>query len=364
MGSNSEGFSIINNASYNLINKKTFKSLDQRQRDEKAYEKSAGELMRKALKNCATLCDFEKLLNENTQRQSANFGVIDDIGGAAFYEVYCENDSDSSETEWEKFDVTKPEIAPSGYLIRTNFSFSGDMMDSAMSKWGVIRYKTTWSLFDTYLANKKRFSVDFVLSKAVRHLGKIIPRKNISDLKLPKDRDDNTLVWTKDCVVRHSTVSSMVVQGVKKCEDPSLTTLWTILGFPLTTLVTPVWVAAGSKLPQWVESTQGAQPRINKISLKLKAQCFPTQSGHGRHYMDLAAVRNLRKNGIYQRLIPREIEIIKKAKERLDIWYRSHFNVLEAQQFYRCLDKYLDDCYNLALGYSTGNLPCPWRCEE
>jgi hypothetical protein len=50
----------------------------------------------------------------------------------------------------------------------------------------------------------------------------------------------------------------------KKDEDPLLTTIWTIPGFPLTPLTVPAWVAAGKELPQTVRGA-GILPPYRSI---------------------------------------------------------------------------------------------------
>ena len=72
-GSNETGFSIMNTASYNLKDD-DIKEMDQE-----------GNLMRKALRVCKTVQDFEHFLDTlpRPMRVEANFGVIDAYGGAA-----------------------------------------------------------------------------------------------------------------------------------------------------------------------------------------------------------------------------------------------------------------------------------------
>jgi len=353
MGSNSAGFSIVNTLSYNLNIDRGYEDLGPLQRAElmAMYDRGSGSLMRLALGTCATLEDFELLLKD-PGLQSSNFGVIDAYDGAAYYEVGNEG--------YKKFDVNDLEVAPSGYLIRTNFSASGDM-ESAK---GVIRYNTTKELFDLYYSDHE-FSVDFILSKAVRNLGNSLTKTDISKMELPKDLEDTTFAPVRDCIVRNSTASSMVVKGVKTGEDPSLTTIWTILGFPLTTLVTPVWVAAGDQLPQWVVSTQGALPLINKRSLELKAICFPVTIGHGPDYLEVAAVLNQQGTGIYQEFTPKMESVIREAANMfLSIWYEDGFSAWQALCFYRLLDIYLPACYDSGLGDSSANLFFRWQYEQ
>jgi len=139
----------------------------------------------------------------------------------------------------------------------------------------------------------------------------------------------------------------MVIQGVKQGQKYPIATIWTILGFPLTTLVTPVWVDAGNQLPQWVVSKNGALPEINDKSLKLKSIfMFPISIGRGTDYLNVAAVMNQAGTGLYQHFIPKERVIREKAKKLLDSWHNTGFNKSQAQSFYLWLDQYLANCYN------------------
>lgn len=348
MGSNSAGFGIINTLSYNL-NTAQISALDPLQLEAlmEMYDRGSGTLMRQALETCATLEDFEQLLKDPGS-QSSNFGVIDASGGAAYYEVGSEG--------YSKFDANDPEVAPSGYLIRTNFSVSGPMESAA----GVIRYNTTKALFDAYYAQQD-LSVEFILDKAVRNLTNSLTETDIFTITLPEDLEDATFVSVRDCITRHSTASAMVVQGVKSGEAPALTTIWTILGFPLTTLVTPVWVGAGDQMPQWVVSSQGALPPINEKSLELKTKCFPVTLGRGRDYLEVAAVLNQKETGIYQAFTSKKEALIREATGMfLDIWDQEGFVAWQARLFYRLLDLYLADSYDSGLEGGSASLLFPW----
>ena len=100
-GVNQTGFAIMNNASYNLA--------------ENEYDEwDNSKVINAALASCQTLADFERLLAEwpAPRALEANFGVIDAFGGAAYFEV--------GDTKVTRFDV-----APGSWLVRTNFSLSG-----------------------------------------------------------------------------------------------------------------------------------------------------------------------------------------------------------------------------------------------
>lgn len=100
-GHNEAGFAIMNTAAYNLNGDTEFEV------------ETEGMLMRQALALCATLNDFEALLDTTSLRNNnANFGVIDAQGGCAYYEVGLHR--------WTKYDADDPNVAPYGFLIRTN----------------------------------------------------------------------------------------------------------------------------------------------------------------------------------------------------------------------------------------------------
>ena len=124
-GSNETGFSIMNTASYNLKDD-DIKEMDQE-----------GNLMRKALRVCKTVQDFEHFLDTlpRPMRVEANFGVIDAYGGAAYYETNNER--------YYKKDANDPNLAPEGYLIYTNFSFEGRTDEGK----GYVRYENAKKIF-------------------------------------------------------------------------------------------------------------------------------------------------------------------------------------------------------------------------
>lgn len=128
-GENETGFAIMNTATYDLKD------------DDVPAEMMDGEgiLMYRALEICATLEDFEHFLDtlSRPMRVEANFGVIDNKGGAAYYEV--------NNHSWVKFDVNRE---PLGYRVVTNFTTTGRVEDRK----GVDRYiKAHKILASTYV---------------------------------------------------------------------------------------------------------------------------------------------------------------------------------------------------------------------
>lgn len=330
MGSNVTGFSIINTASYNV---------DQTNENKIPIERD-GYVMKKALAECATLTDFEALLDTLVGKWgvASNYGVIDAQGGAAYYEV--------DHHSYKKFDVNDSSIAPDGYLIRSNYSVSGKDLQGQ----GYIRYETAKAIFNEHYEKDKHICLSFILKMADRNMLHSLTGVDVYKMDLPKDTTDKKFIPFRDFIVRYSTISSMVIQGVKPGEDPALTTLWTVLGFPLTTLVTPVWVAAGENMPSITMGEKGVTAPINKKSLLLKEKCFPVTYGHGKDYLNVSALLNAEENGIIQKLFPYENEIIDKAQGLIKNWTANSFQRKEVEEYYKWLDEYIHSVYKKEFG--------------
>ena len=116
-GENETGFAIMNTATYDLKD------------DDVPFEQmeKEGVFMYRALEICSSLEDFEHYLDTLSRPMGveANFGVIDEFGGAAYYEV--------NNHSWVKFDVNRE---PLGYRVVTNFTTTGRVEDRK----GVDRY--------------------------------------------------------------------------------------------------------------------------------------------------------------------------------------------------------------------------------
>ena len=327
MGSNSAGFSIINTNAYNL-DKGGYKGpMDQ-----------DGFFMKKALGKCAVLEDFEKYLGETRGARGvlANFGVIDARGGAAFYEV--------DPFSYEKYDANDPGTAPSGYLIRTNYAFSGRGPRGG----GYIRYQTLENLF--YWTNMDRdLTPEFLLLNATRCLKHSVLQTDLGCGDLPDHEEQTRIIPFRDYIVRGESVSTMVIQGVKSGEDPRLTTLWTMPGFQLSCLTVPVWVAAGRDLPRVVTSEAGRPAPLSEKALSLKKKCFPLQVWEGRDYLDLSWVMNKKGSGILQRVIPEDKRIISRTRELLSGWGKQGFSREDALTHYQWLDGAVSEFYRTNL---------------
>jgi hypothetical protein len=280
MGSNETGFSIINTASYNLQYEKYRGKMDEE-----------GKVMKQALATCRTLEDFEQLLRDTRGKRGveANFGVIDALGGAAYYET--------DPYSFIKFDANDSTNAPQGYIIRTNFSMSG----TPESGQGYVRYQSTANCFQ-WASLGGGVSLDFIVLEATTNLRHSLVGTNLAQGPLPLNEDARTMVHFTDFVPRFSTAGSMIIQGVRKGDDPGATTVWTVLGSPLTTPVIPVWVKHASLIPSMMFATGSTPAVLNAHAFELKNRCFPLKTPEGRNYLDLARVVNQQGTGTVQQV--------------------------------------------------------------
>jgi hypothetical protein len=323
MGSNSAGFSILDTNAYNL-DKGAFSAPMDRE----------GFLMKDVLGQCATLADFEQFLErtKGTWGVQANFGVIDAQGGAAFYEA--------TPFSYEKFDVNDPKVAPSGYLIRTNFGLSGQNERGG----GYIRYQTAENIF--YWAHlKDNLSLEFLLLDASRCLKHSLLGADLNTLDAPPDETKTHFVPFLDYIAGSYTSSAMIIQGVKKGEDPRMTTLWTTLGWPPATLTVPIWVAAGDNLPEVMTPKNGATARLNEIALLLRERCFPLPTREAQAYLNLPALLNKNGTGILEKIMARDKETIAETGALLSRWRKRGFSPREALDHYRRCNSMITEFY-------------------
>lgn len=322
-GVNETGFAIMNAASYNLNIGDTTKAKDQE-----------GVLMKRALQSCSTLTDFERLLFETNSRRGieANFGVIDAQGGAAYYET--------GNHSYTKLDVNDPRIAPFGYLIRTNFSVTGQKDGG----YGYIRYQSAEQLF--YQAvSQQALTPQFILQEADRSLYHSLTNTRLNVPPLPVSKYDDHFVFFRDYIDRYSSTASFLVHGVQKGGDINLTTVWTLLGFQPCSIAIPLWIAADDKIPAVITAKDSAHAEICDKALELKRNCFPIVRGSGKDYLNLALLLNQKNEGYIQQIRPLENEIIAKATSIHDKFRKVGFERDTVIKFNQWVDQFVRENY-------------------
>jgi len=314
-GTNSAGFSIMNSASYNL------KPSD----DKTELQDQEGMIMKLALATCATLNDFQRMLDSLPKPLGveANFGVIDAQGGAAYFET--------NNFKYTVYDANNHAVAPNGYLIRTNFSVSGTENEGA----GYNRFNTATSLINEAFAAKS-LTPEFFLSKATLSLRHDLTKTDLAQVFSKKEEFPNRLYPFRDYIVRYLSSSTVVVNGVKPGESPLLVTTWVKIGFQPTSISVPLWIGTGEIIPSMLTAPDTKNSLLCTFTLLLKKDCFPFQKGtEGENYIYLEMLGNNSNTGIMQQNVEFEKEIIKKGNKLVANWRRLGFDIDEATDYYK-----------------------------
>jgi predicted choloylglycine hydrolase len=294
IGTNSEGFSIMNTLSYNLT--------------EKRIATSNGSLMRKALELCKTVPDFKNFLDTLSRplNVEANYGVIDAEGNAAYFETYADG--------YYMVDVNDPAVAPNGCLVYTNFSYNG-FYDKGE---GYIRYQSAWHQLSKRLPSKD-FSPQWIFNNLARSY-----YHSLLDVDFTSEEALNLFdgyIHDTDLIPRKSTASATVIQGVRKGENPELTTMWVALGYPPCSVAIPAWVKAGKDNPSLLlRSGDKYNSKMCDRVLALKENLYDVERGHGSDYILFSKVFNKEGTGYMQRLAPVENRVFEMTNPMIDKW--------------------------------------------
>lgn len=328
IGTNETGFSIMNTASYNL------KDDDVKEMD------MEGEFMYKALAVCSTLKEFEEFMNNlpRPMRVEANFGVIDAHGGAAYYET--------NNTSFVKVDANDPKIAPQGYLVYTNFSYTGRFNQG----YGYIRQQNALDI----ISKESMFSnitPSWVFNKLSRsYYNSFMGIDLTSEVSSPEQFSG--WVLDQDYIPRKSSTASVAIQGVKPGENPEMTIMWTVLGYPPAGVAVPLWVKAGHQQPSvMVKSERSENALACDMALELKHKTFSNKRGSGNKYMNFNLIYNSNRTGYMQELAPADQYIESLFKEPIERWRRDGLNVSELLQYYNDANDAVKGAY---LSLTTG----------
>lgn len=256
-GANERGFAIMNTASYNM-KPDSLKYLPERE----------GEIMKQALGECATVAEFEEFLKNMPQPRAleTNFGVIDAEGGAAYFEVW--------DYGYTKYDANDAAQYPNGYIIRSNYSFSG-AQDEGM---GYIRYQNAEYLLHKAYATGT-LSAEWIFSSASRSFyHAILGNDALSS-------SPNGWAVDQDFIPRNSSSASVVVEGVSKGENPDATTIWSVIGYPPCSYAVASWVKAKNEIAAVIANSDEGRSSVNRMAVALKREVFSISRGNGSKYM-------------------------------------------------------------------------------
>ena len=313
-GHNETGFAIMNTAAFNLNEKDGPIELE-------------GVVMRRALEICETLEDFEHFLDtlSRPMRVDANFGVIDARGGCAYYETGHET--------YVKFDCNDKRLAPYGYMVRTNNAYTGDHSKDI----GVERYLAISHIMGR--SEMKGFdTAPNLLDECSRHLVNGLTGIDLHDY-MPDDESKPRYMPISDYITRHDTSCAVVIQGVRKGENPLFTTSWTIVGNPYTTVAIPVWLLPCHSLPEVITYGKEGGSTLCRAGLKLKEQLFPLKRGNTERYINVAMLINKSGTGILQQLRPLEKRLVSEAEKVLDEARKAGVATNSMKEYYNKVDR-------------------------
>lgn len=319
-GHNEAGFGIINTAAYNL-------------NGDGGDTDGDGIFIRKALELCATLEDFERLLDtvKKPREVNSNFAVLDANGGCAYYET--------GNYDYVKFDVNDPNVAPDGYLMRTNFGTTGNHQLDL----GVERYCAITD-FMTEACKEGNLEHDYLITNISRYLKHGVTELDMYEF-MPENEGDMRYFPFHDYITRYSTASVIMVQGVQLDESPLNTVSWTIIGWPLTTIAIPLVLTPSGKLPAIVTDDGTGYSRLNEMGLQLKERVFSLKNGNKEFYGDLSKLFNKQGTGILQQIKPIEKEVMRRGEEAIEKLRKNTKNAKDIEAYYDWVDAYVTERY-------------------
>jgi hypothetical protein len=299
IGTNEAGFAIMNTLSYNMIE------------EGEGSSKRNGALMKQALGICATVADFRHYLDtlQRPMHVRSNYGVIDAQGNGSYFEV--------NNYKYVEYDVNDTNVAPHGYIVRTNFSFSGAFNEGA----GHVRYQEAHEQLFTACASRQATPAWLIanLSRSFHN-----PLMGI-DLKNGQFNKPHTNGWfvEQDFIARRSTSCAVAIQGVRPDEDPSFTTMWTVIGYPPVTPVVPVWVkGADKKLPALLTVEKGAKTSpLCDAANAFRNQVYSYKQGSNTdYYFNWELLFNPSQSGLLQQTDQLEATLFQTLYRRINDW--------------------------------------------
>ena len=287
MGYNSEGFAIMNTASYNLKDD----NISSKKMDKE------GVFMKRALEVCSSVADFKHFLDTLSRPMlvEANFGVIDAEGNGGYYET--------NNYKYKEYNLAD---AKDGILIRTNYSHSGRVDDDGM---GYIREQNMKELVVPYLQKKNFTPATFTEDFSRRFYHSL----------LGKDYTDSGEEWLidQDFIPRRSSTATTVIEGVKKGENPLLTTMWIGIGYPPCSEIRYVWLGEGGVPEDLRGLGKNGHSTLCDIVVARKHDLFSIKRGSGKHYLNLSKLYNAEGTGYSQQMKAKNEKIYKEGYEKL-----------------------------------------------
>ena len=290
-GFNSEGFAIMNTASYNL-------------KDDKVPEKDMdkeGLVMTKALRTCVTVDDFARLLDSLPRPMGveANFGVIDATGAGAYFE-----------TNNHSYIRINLEDSPEHMLVRTNYSHCGRPNEG----YGFVREANALHHLRP-AAERKDITPEFLTETLSRTFYHSMMDKDMAD-----GLEEGWII-DQDFIPRFKSCATIVIEGcipsnkgVPK-EAGTQYVMWTGLGYPPCADIYPVTSGPEGVDPDLRGILPDGHSKASDLSKKRRDEVFPKHYGNGDKYIRLSRLRNSEGTGYLQTIPKQNLLIYQKFRE-------------------------------------------------
>lgn len=264
-----------------------------------------GVFMRRAMAECATVADFQRLLdstNSGGRRTQAHFAVIDSTGAAALFET--------GTGQYWKYDACDPSVTE-GYIIRTNFALHGG------GSVGLLRYRRSQTIIAA-LRLENDLSAHGLLHRHMRDFSDAAG--NAFPIPYPARAYTGVpfgFIETGASICGATSVSAVAIQGVRGGEPAVLTTMWTLLGLPAAAIAVPYWPAGPT--PAVADGTPTAPlcDEANRLQGALFHFIPDPYTGRVGEYLDSYALRTMTGEGIWRTLLTAEETVFQRGEEQL-----------------------------------------------
>ena len=140
--------------------------------------------------------------------------------------------------------------------------------------------------------------------------------------------------------------ASIVIQGVKSGMNPELTTMWTALGYPPTSVAIPLWVKMGKEQSALVTYDASYKTALlDWYSVQLQKNVYSIHRGNGQKYLHWQLLWNDDQSGYIQQLRAVENRIFDLFDAHKTEWEQNGLDTKEIQRLYKEVDKLVNKAF-------------------
>ena len=278
-GINEKGFAVMNTVSENLTKSKIV-----------SQSPGAISSMTMALRECATVDEFEELLRNSKRGRKAkmNLGVGDATGAVAYFEVW--------DLGYRRYDVANH---PEGFDVRANFSHARIKEEKG--------------------ASERRYNL--IMNEMGNHNGNFSPWDFVRYSRSYNSVKYGNVLNTNDryrcanhTVARATSVGAFVI--VCDGNNPRMLAM---NGHPVSSIAVPIYVRAKHEIPKCVSGSA-----MQELSREFKAKAYVKITKTGR-YLNKELVRNVLNIKLPKIEMPKQMPAnIQAFNKKIDKLYAKH----------------------------------------